>query len=116
MNQRITYANKDRRHDQRRSVLLPGSIDGIQVELTDVGLSGIGGSVRNTSDAANLSADGDETARLEFATGAGQQIAVEITIEWLDLYTGAFGASFVKLTNKQFDAIENLMFPRRAKL
>ncbi len=115
MKQRVTFGAKDKRRDQRRPVSLAGSIDGTPVKLVDVSFAGVGGGFMELSSAADLTIGEGEVTTLTFKTADGQQVTLKITIQRIDLKSGAFGATFTALSGKQFDAIERLMFPRRGK-
>lgn len=117
MKRRVTFGTKDQRRDQRRPVSVEGRIDGIRVALLDLSVTGVGGGMIALGDAANLDICEGQSKTLQF-TGPGpgdETVSLPVTIQRVDGTAGAFGAVFAELSARDFDAIEKLMFPHRAK-
>jgi len=114
MKQRLTFGARDRRRDQRRTISVSGLVDGVSVDFVDLSFTGIGGGVIEFRQADGIAfAEGDETT-VEFTDTDGKTISFFVTIQRLDSATGNFGATFNGLSDRQFDAIERMMFPRRS--
>ena len=113
MKQRVTFGFKDNRRNQRRPVSIEGSIGGVRVDLVDLSLTGVGGGTIALGDAAGLDIHESQNTTLNFTGTDGQPVALRVKIERIDQAAGAFAATFDELSDKDFDAIEKLMFPRR---
>ena len=113
MGQRVTYATKEQRRDQRRPVSIAGSIGGIPVDLVDLSVTGVGGGTIALGNTDDIELRAGQRTALEFAGPDGQTIALGVKIERIDHAAGEFGAVFDELSDQDFDAIEKLMFPRR---
>jgi hypothetical protein len=112
---RVTFGAKEQRRDQRRPISIEGSIGGVRVDLVDLSFTGIRGGMLSLGDAAGLDLQEGEGTVLEFTAPNGERVALPVTIQRIDDQDGAFGAVFSELSSEDFDAIEKLMFPRRAK-
>ena len=113
MKQRVSFGIKEQRRDQRRPVSIPGSIGGVRVDLIDVSVTGIGGGTLALANAAGLNFQEGQDTTLEFTAPDGRQVTLPVRIRRIDNAAGDFGAVFTKLSDRDFDAIEKLMFPRR---
>ena len=115
MSQRISFGTKEQRRDQRRPVSIEGTIGGVRVELVDLSFTGVGGGTIALANAEGLDLKGGERSTLMFTGPNGLPVTMPVTIQRIDDAAGAFGAVFSELSDGDFDAIEKLMFPRRAK-
>jgi hypothetical protein len=113
MSQKVSYATKEQRRDQRRPVSIEGSVAGVRVDLVDLSLTGVGGGTIALGDAAGLDIREGQHTTLDFTGPDGQPVALRVKIERIDHAAGAFAAAFEELSDTDFDAIEKLMFPRR---
>ncbi len=113
MTQRVSFAAKERRRDQRRSVSVEASIGGIQVGVIDLSFTGVGCGTVELGNVAGLKIEVGRDTILEFAGPDGRQVALPVTIQRIDDAAGQIGATFVELSDRNFDVIEMLMFPRR---
>lgn len=113
MTQRVSYATKEQRRDQRRPISIAGSIGGVQVDLVDLSVTGVGGGTFALADTNGLEIYEGQDTTLDLTGPDGRLVALRVTIERIDHGAGAFGAAFAELSDHDFDAIEKLMFPRR---
>jgi hypothetical protein len=110
---RVTLGAKEQRRDQRRPISIEGSIGGVRVDLVDLSVTGIRGGTLSLGDATGQSFQEGQNTTLEFTAMNGDTVSLPVTIQRID--DNAFGAVFSELSSEDFDAIEKLMFPRRAK-
>ncbi len=113
MKQRVSFGAKEKRRDQRRAISIEGSIDGVRVDLIDLSVTGLGGRTIALRNSASLYIHEGRYATLEFTSPDGQQVALSVKIQRIDHAAGEFGATFLNLSDRDFDAVEKLMFPRR---
>lgn len=113
--QRVSFGVKGQRRDQRRPVSIIGSIGGARVELVDLSLSGVGGGTVAIGKNSKIKVREGQETTLEFTAPNGRHVALPVKIQRIDHIGGEFGASITGLSEEDFDAIEQLMFPRRAK-
>jgi hypothetical protein len=113
MKQRVSFSSKEQRRDQRRAVSIDGMLDGYQVQIVDLSLSGVGGGAVELLEKQSLGLQEGQYAVLEFRGGDDQRVSLNVEIRRVFEETGEFGAVFHDISTADFDAIESLMFPRR---
>ncbi len=113
MKQRVSFGAKERRRDQRRPISIEGSIDGVRVDLFDLSFAGVGGCTIVLGKSAGLNIREGQDATLAFTDPDGRQVTLSVKIQRIDHAAGEFGATFLNLSDRDFDAVEKLMFPRR---
>ncbi len=115
MTHRVSFGTNEQRRDQRRPVSVEGRIDGGRVDLIDLSITGVGGGTIALGDAASLDIREGQNSILELTGANGQPVSLPVEIQRIDGEAGGFGAKFSELSDDDFDAIEKLMFPRRAR-
>ncbi|NKB48937.1 MAG: hypothetical protein GKS02_06185 [Alphaproteobacteria bacterium] len=115
MKKRTTFDAKEKRRDQRRPVSIDGMIDGVRFDLIDISLSGLGARTVALGQADGLELEEDQEASLTFTAPDNQQVTLAVTIRRIDHEAGEFGATFARISDQEFDAIEKLMFPCRGE-
>ena len=116
MKRRISFGFRERRRDQRRPVTVEGQIDGVRVTLLDLSMTGVGGGVNALGGAADLDLRAGEKRTLQFTGPDGATVSLPVSVRRVDGPARGFGANFAALSEREFDAIEQLMFPRRAAM
>ena len=113
MRKRTAFSTKEKRRDQRRPVSIAGSLDGAPVDLFDLSFGGLGGRADVRANTAELNFQEGQRVTFTFSGPNNKPVAWKVMIQRVDPRVGEFGATFVGLSSKQFDLIENLMFPHR---
>ena len=84
--------------------------------MFDLSFTGVGVGTLSFEDTAKLELHEGEDTTIEFPGPDGQKLRVPIQILRIDHGAREIGATFCNLSDAHFDAIEKLMFPRRAKV
>jgi len=113
MKQRVAFSSKEQRRDQRRAVSIEASLDGQRIKIVDLSLSGFGGGAVELQETESIDLQEGQYAVLEFRGNNDQRVSLNIEIRRVFEETGEFGAVFHDISERDFDAIEKLMFPRR---
>lgn len=113
MKQRVTFGPKEKRRNQRRPVALTATLGGVSVDLFDLSFTGTGGRIVGFDEASELPFEEGAVAMLEFSCPDGHRVVLKAAIQRLDRTTGELGATFSTLGDRDFRAIEKLMFPPR---
>ena len=108
----VGYANLDQRKDRRRAVVMAARLDGQDVKILDIGLSGFGASgAFEKHDRTPWPAEGLRTV-LEFTDFRGREIEIPVAISYTEPENGRFGGGFIELDGRAFDSIQDLMLHR----
>ncbi len=108
-------SERAQRRDQRRPVSRTGTINGVEVELFDLSLTGIGVGTLSFEDVSKLDLKEGEQTTIELPGPDGEKLSLSLEIQRVDREVREIGATFAQLSDEDFDAIEKLMFPRRVK-
>ncbi len=111
----VAKGTRAQRRNQRRPVSRRGWIDGIPVDLFDLSCTGFGAGTPDLGSPNGPNIESGLETTLKLAGPDGEEMNLPITIHGIDYRLKQFGASFAMLSERDADAIEKLMFPRRIK-
>lgn len=111
MNRRMTVKGKERRRDRRRHLNLSGRIQGQDVFVVDISITGFG-AVADATNAAQLHLPEGHHTRLEISLDDGRRLEMDVEIKRAVTKDGLFGGRFISLPDKYFRIIEGLMLGR----
>ena len=113
---RLSFGMKEQRRDQRRPISVEGSIGGVHVGMINLSFTGVGCGTVALENAAGLNFEVGQDTTLECTGPDGGKVTLPVIIQRIDIELGQIGASFSEISDEDFDAIEKLMFPRRARV
>lgn len=115
MRRNITVKPKNRRRDRRRHLDLVAKIDGQEVSLTDISVTGFGAAIDATG-AETPDLPVGHCGKLDIWLNDGRHIQLDIVIKRAIAQDGVFGGHFVNLTNRHFRLIEALLLGREHRI
>lgn len=108
----VGYIDQERRRDRRRAVIMPATLDGQDIRILDIGLSGFGADGAFERHDKTLWPEPGARAELAFTDYKGREVLMLVEIAASDPETGRFGGGFIELSGLAFDVIEDLMLHR----
>jgi hypothetical protein len=110
---RIIGMKKDeRRRDRRRDIVIGSTLDGIEIDVRDMSLSGFGASgVKKRKDATFWPVEG-QRSELRFTDYKGREVLILVEITYVSTEAGRFSGRFYELPGKAFDVIQDLVMLR----
>ncbi len=115
MSRNITVKPRNRRRDRRRYLDLQAQIDGQDVSLTDISLTGFGAAIDPTQ-ATVPDLPLGHRGRLEIWLSDGQRLLMDVEIMRELTRDGLFGGRFVDLSDRHFRLIEGLLLGREHRV
>ncbi len=115
MNRKITVKGKERRRDRRRHLNLSGRIQGHDVFILDISITGFGAAADATNVAKLHLPEGHHT-RLEVWLDDGRRLEIDVEIKRGITQDGLFGGCFISLPDEYFRIIEALMLGREHRI
>lgn len=112
----VGFAEQDRRRDRRRDVVIDALLDGEDIQILDIGLSGFGAAGAYERHDRTIWPKPDTKAELEYTDFRGRKIEMIVEITNSDPESGRFGGNFLELSGASFDAIQDLMLRRDLRL
>lgn len=112
----VGFADQDRRRDRRREVVIDALLDGKDIQILDIGLSGFGASGAFEKHDRTVWPTPESTAELDYTDFRGRRIEMLVEITNLDAKTGRFGGNFLEVSGAAFDAIQDLLLRRDLRL
>jgi len=108
----VGYIDQERRRDRRRAVIMDATLDGQDIRILDIGLSGFGADGAFERHDKTIWPELGGRAELVFTDYKARRVLMLIKIEAVDAETGRFGGSYIELSGLAFNVIEDLMLHR----
>jgi hypothetical protein len=108
----VGYIDQERRRDRRRAVIMPATLDGQDIRILDIGLSGFGADGAFERHDKSIWPETGARAELAFTDYKSRDMLMLVEITSADHETGRFGGSFIELSGLAFNVIEDLMLHR----
>lgn len=108
----IGIKKSERRRDRRRETVIQSTLDGIDVDLRDVSLSGFGASgVKKRSNGTVWPVEG-QRSELRFTDYKGREVLILVEVTYVSAQFGRFGGKFYELPDQAFEVIQDLVMMR----
>ncbi len=111
----VSVKPKNRRRDRRRHLDLVARVDGHDVALTDISVTGFGAAV-DATDSEMPDLPVGHNGHLEIWLNDGRHMKMEIVIKRAIADDGIFGGHFVNLPDRYFRLIEALLMGREHRV
>ncbi len=115
VNRNITVKAKNRRRDRRRHLDLVAKLDGHDVTLTDISVTGFGAAI-DATDTAMSDLPVGYRGRLDIWLKDGRQLPLDVVIKRALGPDGLFGGHFDNLSDQHFRLIEALLMGREFRV
>lgn len=105
----VGFANKERRRDRRREIVIESTLDGAPIDILDISLSGFGAAgAKEVSKGVTWPTAG-QRAELKFTDYKGREVLVLVKITNITVEDGRFGGTYFELPGEAFDVIQDLV-------
>jgi hypothetical protein len=108
----IAHIEEERRRDRRRAVIITASLDGQDIDILDIGLSGFGAAGAFERHDRSTWPELGGRAELRFTDFKDRSLLLLVEITSVDTKKGRFGGNFIELSGLAFDVIQDLILHR----